>query len=287
VKLARDSRRIPSLRQLLLIPSLGWTIAFFLLPLVLIVVYSFGQIDLIRFDVTFGWTLSNYGRVFESLYLATFVRSIVLSVTATAGCLLLGFPLAYFISRQPPRSQRLFLALVMVPFWTSFIVRTYAILNLLDNGGPIDRVARSLGLIRGHIDFLFSGGAIAVGILYSYLPLMVLPIYVALERIDRSLIDAAADCGASAQEVFRRVTLPLSTPGVTAGVIIVGIPAIGEYVIPDILGGGKTVMLGTVVTRQFLGVGDYPFGSAIAMTLIVAMTVVLIFARPARRLEPT
>jgi spermidine/putrescine transport system permease protein len=276
-----------SLRQLLLIPSLSWTIAFFLLPLGLIVVYSFGQIDLIRFDVTFGWTLANYGRVFDSLYLATFVRSIVLSVGATVGCLLLGFPLAYFISRQPLRSQRVLLGLVMVPFWTSFIVRTYAILNLLDNGGPIDRLARSLGLVRGHIDFLFSGGAIAVGILYSYLPLMVLPVYVALERIDRSLIDAAADCGASSREVFRRVILPLSTPGVVAGLMIVGIPAIGEYVIPDILGGGKTVMLGSVVTRQFLGVGDYPFGSAIAMTLIVAMTVVLFLGRSARRLEPT
>ena len=262
-----------------------WSAVFFLFPLALVAIYSFGRIDLITFDVRFGWTIGNYGRVFDPLYLHTFIRSLLLSFTTTVGCLLIGFPMAYFISRQPTRAQRVLLVLVMIPFWTSFIVRTYAILNLMDNGGPIDGLVRALGLVSGHIDFLFSNRAIALGILYSYLPLMVLPIYVALERIDPATMDAAADLGARPKETFRRVTVPLGMPGVVAGLIIVGIPAMGEYVIPEILGGGKTVMLGSVITRQFLGVGDYPFGSAIAMTLIFVMIVVLFVGRRAHPLE--
>jgi ABC-type spermidine/putrescine transport system permease subunit I len=272
-------------RQLLGLPSVAWTATFFLLPLVLVAVYSFGQIDLVTFDTRFGWTLANYGRVFEPLYLHNFVRSLVLSGSTTVGCLLVGLPLAHFISRQPPRAQRVLLLMVMIPFWTSFIVRTYAIFNLLDNGGPVDGLARALGLVRGHINFLFSNKAIGLGILYSYLPLMVLPIYVALERIDPNILDAASDLGAGGRQVFRRVILPLAMPGVGAGLIIVGIPAMGEYVIPDILGGGKTFMLGNVVATQFLGVGDYPFGSAIAMTLILPIAVVLVLARRRRVLE--
>ena len=272
-------------RQLLVLPSVAWTATFFLVPLLLVAVYSFGQVSFITFDVRFGWTLANYGQVFDPLYLHTFVRSLVLSLSTTLACLLIGFPLAYFISRQPARAQRTLLVMVMIPFWTSFIVRTYAIFNLLDNGGPIDGLARSLGLVRGHIDFLFTNKAIGVGIVYSYLPLMVLPIYVALERIDPAILDAAGDLGAGPRQAFRRVALPLGMPGVVAGLIIVGIPAMGEYVIPDILGGGKTVMLGSVVTEQFLSVGNYPFGSAIAMTLIGVMTIVLFLGRRARPLE--
>jgi ABC-type spermidine/putrescine transport system permease subunit I len=275
----KDARGFLAPRQLLVLPSVAWTATFFILPLLLVAVYSFGQIDLITFDIRFGWTLANYGRVFEPLYLHTFVRSLVLSGSTTIGCLLVGLPLAHFISRQPPRAQRVLLLIVMIPFWTSFIVRTYAIFNLLDNGGPVDGLARALGLVQGHINILFSNKAIGLGILYSYLPLMVLPIYVALERIDPATLDAASDLGAGGRQVFRRVTLPLAMPGVIAGLIIVGIPAMGEYVIPDILGGGKTFMLGNVVTTQFLGVGDYPFGSAIAMTLVLPMAVVLVLGR--------
>jgi spermidine/putrescine transport system permease protein len=281
----RRGRAPLSARQLLVLPTLAWTAVFFLLPLLLVAIYSFGRIDLITFDVRFGWTLANYGRVFEPLYLHTFLRSLILSAVGTIGCLLVGFPLAYFISRQPPRAQRVLLVMVMIPFWTSFIVRIYAIFNLLDNGGPVDGLARALGLVQGHIDILFTSKAVGLGILYSYLPLMVLPIYVALERIDPAILDAAADLGAGSRHVFWRVTLPLGMPGIAAGLIIVGIPAMGEYVIPDILGGGKTFMLGNVVTTQFLGVGDYPFGSAIAVALLVFMAAVLFLGRRTRGLE--
>jgi spermidine/putrescine transport system permease protein len=196
---------------------------------------------------------------------------------------LLGFPLAYFISRQPSRWQKLLLVLVIVPFWTSFIVRTYAIVNLIDNGGPLQHFLHALHVLSGPLNILYTPKGIALGIVYSYLPLMVLPIYVSLERIDYNLVDAANDLGANPRRTFRRVTLPLAIPGVVVGCIIVGIPALGEYVIPEILGGGKTLMLGNVITDQFLSVGDYPFGAAIAVALMAVMALALIVFRLAQR----
>ena len=191
-----------------------------------------------------------------------------LSLGATAACAVLGFALAYFISRQPPRAQRLLLVAVIVPFWTSFIVRTYSWVDLLQNLGPIDRLAGTLHLTDSHISILYTPTAIAIGIIYSYLPLMILPIYVSLERIDASIYNAAADLGATPWRQFRRVVLPLAMPGVIAGSIIVGIPALGEYVIPEILGGGKTLMMGNILANQFQNTGNYPFGSALAVTLM-------------------
>ena len=258
-------------------------VLFFLVPLALIVVYSFATISLVTYNISYGWTLSNYRQIHDPLYFDTLTRSIVLSITATIGCLLLGFPLAYFITRQPPRWQRLLLVLVIVPFWSSFIVRTYAMVNLIDNGGPLEDLLHTLHVWSGPLNILYQPKGIALGIVYSYLPLMVLPIYVSLERIDYALIDAAGDLGANPRRTFRRVTLPLAMPGVMVGCIIVGIPALGEYVIPEILGGGKTLMLGNVITDQFLSVGDYPFGSAIAVALMAVMAIALLIVRVAQR----
>jgi ABC-type spermidine/putrescine transport system permease subunit I len=271
-------------RAILAVPTIGWVALFFAVPLGIVLVYSFATVNLITFNTTFGWTWSNYSQVFQSLYLDTLVRSVLLSLSATAGCLLLGFPLAYFISRQPLRAQRLLLLLVIIPFWTSFIVRTYAIENLLGPGGPVDHLATLLGFSNGLV-LLYTPAAIGIGILYSYLPLMVLPIYVSLERIDASVLDAAGDLGARPHRAFRRVTVPLAAPGILVGCVIVGIPALGEYVIPEILGGGKTLMLGNVISYQFLSTGDTPFGSAIAVVLMLAMAVALLGLRGARHVE--
>jgi spermidine/putrescine transport system permease protein len=266
-------------RQLLLLPSLAWFLAFFIAPLVLVAIHSFGQISFVTFDMRFGWTLQNYRDIADPIYLHTLVRSLVLSASTTVLCLLLGYPLAYFLSRQPPRWQKIGLLLIIVPFWASFVVRTYSLVNLLENGGPVDDVARRLHLVSGHLDFLYTAGSIAVGMVYTYIPLMVLPIYVALERIDPALLDAASDLGADGSSMFRRVILPLGMPGVVAGAVIVGISATGEFVIPEILGGGKTLMLGNVVADQFLNVGNYPFGSAIAMSLLGLLIVLLLLGR--------
>lgn len=271
-------------RAILAVPTIGWVALFFAVPLALVLVYSFATISLVTFNTTFGWTWSNYRQIFDHLYLDTFVRSVVLSVSATAGCLLLGFPLAHFISRQTPRIQRLLLVLVIVPFWSSFIVRTYAIENLLGPGGPVDRLARLLGFAHGMV-LLYTPTAIGIGIVYSYLPLMVLPVYVSLERLDTALLDAAGDLGARPRRVFWRVTAPLAAPGILVGCLIVGIPAVGEYVIPEVLGGGKTLMLGNVISEQFLSVGNAPFGSAIAVVLMAVMAVALVGLRRARKLE--
>lgn len=272
-----------SLRSLLVAPSLALVVLFFFLPLCIIGVYSFGHISPSTLDVVFGWTTANYTAIFDSVYVHTFTRSLILSFVSTIICAVIGFPLAYFISRQSRRWQNILLLLVIVPFWTSFIIRTYAWTILLQNGGTLDRIARNLG-VDGHINLLYTPKGIAIGIVYSYLPLMVLPIYVALERINQEVLDAAADLGAHAWRLYRRVILPLSLPGLVAGMLLVGISAIGEFTIPAILGGSKTLMLGNVIANQF-EIGNYPFGSAISMTLMFLMIVMLITFRGGRRDE--
>jgi ABC-type spermidine/putrescine transport system permease subunit I len=271
-------------RQLLALPSVGWTALFFFAPLVLLVVYSFAQTDLLTYEIKFDWTLTNYGNVFQGLYLDAIVRSLILSVGSTLACLLIGFPVAYTIARTRGRGQLILLFGVMVPFWTSFIVRTYGIFNLIGDSGPLARLLESLGIIGDDgLHLLFTPLGVAIGITYSYLPLMILPLYVALERIDPALLDAANDLGAAPHRVLRRVILPLAKPGIAAGCILVGIPATGEYVIPQILGGGKTLMIGNVVADQFLSIGDYPFGSSLAIVLTAIVMIALVLLRRGER----
>ena len=196
---------------------------------------------------------------------------------------MLGLTLAYFISRQGPRTQRLLLAAVIIPFWTSFIVRIYSWVDVLQNDGPLDSLAHTLGIVgpRSHINLLYTPASIGIGIVYSYLPLMILPIYVSLEEPDRpgDLQRAGADLGATPWRQFRRIVLPLARPGIIAGCILVGVPALGEYVIPEILGGGKTLMVGNIIANQFQETGNYPFGSALSVTLMALLVVVLFVLR--------
>jgi ABC-type spermidine/putrescine transport system permease subunit I len=275
-------RRLSGLgRHLLAFPSVGWTALFFLAPLLLLALYSLGTTNLLTYDVQFGWTTQHYRDVFQGLYLDAIRRSLLLSVASTLACLVIGFPVAYTISRAKGRWQLLLLLMVMVPFWTSFVVRTYGVFNLIGDQGPLAQLLQSLGLVKRStgIHLLFTQPGVAIGIVYSYLPLMVLPLYVALERIDPALLDAANDLGAPPRRTLLRVILPLAAPGIAAGCVLVGIPAIGEYVIPQILGGGKTLMVGNVIADQFLSIGDYPFGSALAIVLTAIVMVVLVVLR--------
>jgi spermidine/putrescine transport system permease protein len=267
------------LRRWLLAPGLGWTAVFFIVPLVLLAVYSLGQINVFTFQVTFGWTLDNYRRLANSLYLGALVRSLALTLGATAGCALLGFPVACTISRARGRRQTLLLVAIIAPFWISFVVRTFAWINLLSANGLVTDAARAFGLVGTRGDLLYGHLAIAVGMIYDYLPLMILPIFVVLERIDPVLLDAAGDLGLSQAKKLRRVVLPLAAPGIIAGCLLVGIPATGEYTIPAILGGDKTLMIGNIVSDEFLQVGDYPFGSALAVALMGILVVVVIVSR--------
>ena len=271
-------RRGSRARHLLLAPTAVWAGLLFLGPLALLLVYSFGSIDLVTFEVGFGWTLSNYADVFSDLYLSTLGRSLLLSVGSTIGCLIVGFPLAYAISRQRGRWQTFLLLMVMVPFWTSFVVRTYGLVNLLDDNGPLAGLLAWLGVTQ-NLRLLYTPWSIAIGMVYTYLPLMVLPLFVALERLDPAIMHAAADLGAPPRRVFRRVVVPLATPGIVAGCVLVGVPATGEYVVPAILGGDKTLMYGNVIGNQFTGLGNYPFGAALAVVLTTLVTFILLTTR--------
>ncbi len=260
-------------------PSVLLLLGLFAGPLVLLILYSFGTADFTNVSVTFGWTLDNFSRVFEGLYLDALTRSLLVALGATVGCFLLGLPVAYGISRMSGRIQMLLLIAVMVPFWTSFVVRTYSIVNLLGDRGPLADLLTFLGLVDGEIQLLYTTPGILIGMIYTYLPLMILPLFIAFTRADVSLRSAASDLGSTPTRFFVRVALPLARPGIVAGCLLVAIPAAGEFVVPAILGGEKSLMLGNVISSQFETVGDYPFGSALSVTLMVILTVFLVSAR--------
>jgi spermidine/putrescine transport system permease protein len=265
----------------LALPAGGWYAFFVLAPLTILAVFSLSEV--VGFgSIAYHLNLGNYRRLWDPLYGKVFLRTLELAVVGTAGTALLGFPLAYYLARFA-RRKGLLLLLVVVPFWTSFLIRTYAWLIILDPGFPLFRGLRSLGL---HVDILYKQPAVYVGVIYTYLPLMVLPLYATLERMDWSLVDAAQDLGDSPLRAFRRITLPLARPGLLAGSLLVFIPMMGEYLNPVILGGDKTEYAGNLITEEFLSARDWPFGSAIAMVLVGALTVaIVIYNRLLNRAE--
>jgi spermidine/putrescine transport system permease protein len=227
------------------------------------------------------WTLENYLRFLDPLYGAILLRSFLIALAATAICAVLGFPLALSISRAG-RRKHLYLQLVILPFWTSFLVRTYAWQFLLRDTGLINSVLAGAGLIHEPLPLLYNHGAVLVGLVYGYLPFMVLPIYVALERIDPALVEAAADLGARPAATLFRVIVPLAAPGIAAGTVLVFIPCLGAYLTPDLLGGGRSVMIGNLVQNQFTTARDWPFGSAVSlalMAIVAALTAVVLRRR--------
>ncbi len=280
-------RSVDAARLLLALPTLALVVAFFVAPLVLIGVYSFGTTSLVTFGTHFGWTLGNYASLRDSLYLGTILRSLILSLSATLACAILAVPIAFFIVQQKGRMQTVLLLAVIVPFWTSFLIRIYAWTNILQNGGLLQSVLSHLGLVHGSLNILYTPLAIAIGIVYGYLPLMVLPVYVALERLDPTVLEAAEDLGSHGWHFMWRIIVPLARPGLIAGSLLVGIPATGEFVTPQILGGGKTLMLGNVIATQFLDIGNLSFGSALAMCLIAIVVVMLLIQPISRRLRRT
>ncbi len=267
----------------LVLPAVTWYVLFFLVPLGFIVATSFGTV--VGFsDISYTWSLDNYRYLWNDvvgelhIYRDIFFATFKLSIIGTLSTLVIGFPLAYYIARYA-KHKTLLLLLVIVPFWTSFLIRAYAWLIVLDPQFPLFR-ALGLSDFVERQGILFSEKAIYIGVAYNYLPLMVLPLYAALERMDWSLVDAAQDLGDSPLRAFRRVTLPLALPGILAGSLLVFIPLTGEYIIPVILGGNKTFYAGSLIAQQFLESGDWPLGSAIAMVVIGALTIaLLIYAR--------
>ena len=271
------------LRTWFLLPAWLSMAVLFAAPFVIVLAYSFltrgvfGGIEL-------PWTTESYQRLFDPLYLTILWRSFVMAVAATALCLLLAFPAALFISRATGR-KNLYLQLVMLPFWTSFLVRTYAWIFLLRDTGLFNTGLQALGIIHSPLPLLYNDGAVLLGLVYGYLPFMVLPIYATLERLDPALVEAAADLGARPLTTVFRIVVPLARPGIVAGSVLVFIPCLGAYLTPDLLGGGRTVLVGNLVQNQFTTARDWPFGSAVSIALMALVTVLLvIFLR--RESEP-
>src|ERR1017187_951724 len=246
------------LRTWFLMPAWLTMVVLFAAPFVIVLGYSFltrgvyGGIEL-------PWTAESYRRLFDPLYLAILRRSFAMALAATITCLLLAFPAALFIARAP-RHKNLYLQLVMLPFWTSFLVRTYAWIFLLRDTGLFNTALQALGVTHAPLPLLYNDGAVILGLVYGYLPFMVLPLYATLERLDPFLIEAAADLGARPMTAFWKVILPLCAPGIRAGTVLVFIPCLGAFLVPDLLGGGKSIMIGNIVQNQFTTARDWPFG---------------------------
>lgn len=267
----------------LVAPMAFWMVAFFLVPLLLIVLYSFGTQHTYQSTPSLGFKLDAYRRIFtESEYRHAFVLTAQMVVANTVGCLLIGFPLAYFISLKSGKRKTLFVLLVMMPFWTSFLIRTFAWKIILDDGGLLNNWLVDLHMrTRGNpIHLMYTNKAVYAGLIYDYLPFMVLPLFVSIEKIHRSLFEASKDLGAGKWTTFRRVTLPLSLPGIFAGSLLVAIPTTGEFVIPVILGGGKVVVWGWLIEEAFHAGHNWVLGAALSNVLLVFMVIVIgLYAR--------
>jgi len=264
----------------------AWLVVFFLLPLALVLGLSFGtnSPDLAP-PVELGVSFASFKLLFtDDLYLAAWLSSLRIAAVSTLGTLLLGYPMAYAIARARPQLRPLLLTLVILPFWTSFLIRVYAWMGLLAENGILNQFLRWSGLVPHPGTILGTEWAIHLGIIYAYLPFMVLPLYNSLEKLDWGLLEAASDLGARPLPGFLTVTLPLSLPGIIAGCLMVFIPAIGEFVIPDLLGGTRTLMIGKVLWDEFFTNSDWPLASAVAICLLILLVgPIVIFQRHQQR----
>ncbi|WP_013322030.1 ABC transporter permease [Gloeothece verrucosa] len=257
---------------ILLSPAILFLLIFFILPLVIVLIYSFLERGTYG-GVTWTFTLANYQRLAKGIYWGILYRSCWLAFLTTVACLLIGYPLAFFMATRPQPWRNLMLLLVIIPFWTNFLVRTYAWMVLLRTEGVINVALQSLHLIDKPLNLLFTPFAVAVGLIYGYLPFMILPLYATIERFNFTLVEAAFDLGANDWRTFWRVVFPLTRRGILAGSALVFVPSVGAFIIPDLLGGAKTMMIGNLIQNQFLKARDWPFGSSLS---ILMMAVVLI-----------
>jgi spermidine/putrescine transport system permease protein len=260
----------------LLTPVTIWLGLFFLIPLLLVLTYSFGTSGVYG-GITLGFNPGNYLKVFDPLYLEIIVRTFVIAAITTVLCFALGYPLAYFIVFKGRRWRNVLILLVMVPFWTSLLIRAYSWVVILSGNGIANKTLQFLGIIDEPATLIFTSQAVLMGMVYSYLPFMILPLYASLEKFDTRLKEAAKDLGASRWDTFWRVTFPLSMPGVIAGSILVFIPSAGEFVIPQLLGGSRTVMTGSLIQSQFGSARDWAFGSALSVMLAVLLLAAILF----------
>jgi len=276
-----------------------WLLLFFLVPFLLVVKISFADLQLgippytelttIKDGVIHvALDLSHYAFLLtDSLYFATYVNSVVVAAISTVLCLLLGYPMAYYIARSNPATRNILMMAVMLPFWTSFLIRVYAWIGILKNNGLLNNFLMSIGLIHTPVELYHTNTAVYIGMVYSYLPFLVMPLYAHLVKMDLTLLEAAYDLGAKPWKAFWQITLPLSKNGIIAGCLLVFIPAVGEYVIPELLGGANTLMIGRVMWNEFFDNADWPMASAVtcAMVLLLLVPMALFQYSQAKELE--
>lgn len=263
-----------------------WIGLVLLLPFAIVLKISFATAQLSVPPYGPPSTAGNYAALLrDSLYFKAYVGSLRIALISTALTLLLGYPMAYAIARAPQRWRHILLLLVVLPFWTSFLIRIYAWIGLLRPTGLINLVLESLGLITEPLRLLNTGGAVYLGIVYAYLPFMVLPLYARLEKLDPALLEAAADLGAKPWSAFLKITLPLSLPGVLAGCLLVFIPAVGEFVIPELLGGPDTLMIGKVLWTEFFTNRNWPMSAAVAVILLTVLVLPIMWFQAAQKQE--
>ena len=254
---------------LMALPAYAYLVIFFAIPLVIVSVYSFATRNHFGGTDLSGWNLNSYRRLGEPIVRDILLRSLWIAILTTLICLLIAYPFAYFVATRRPIVRNLMLVFVMIPFWSNFLVRNYAWRVLLGRNGLVSQGFELVG--RGAREYLFTRTAVLIGLVYGFLPFMILPLYASIERIDSSLLEASRDLYASGWQTFRRVLLPLSMPGVIAGSILTFVPSLGAYVTPEILGGAKSTMLGSYIVSQFLTARNWPVGASLSFVLMAVM----------------
>ena len=263
-------RAVERLRNaLLVVPGIGWLLLFFVVPLAFIVVVSLGRRDELHRIVLDPLTLENYRDVFNPIFLPTIVQSLYLATATTVISLAIGFPIAYWISRYGGRRKTLLLVLVMLPFWTSWLIRTYSWMIVLRDNGIVNQALEAVGLIQEPLILLYTDFSVILGMVYGFLPFAILPLFVSIDRLDPNLIAAGRDLYASGRGAFLHVTLPLVRPGLIAAGLLTFIPAMGDFVTPDILGGGQVTTIAKVIQERFLDGRDWPYGAALGFVLTI------------------
>lgn len=248
-------------------PLVVWSALFIVVPVLLVIFFSFTE----KVDDSYIFSLTHYKRLMNPVYFSVFFRSIWLALISTVICLLVGYPIAYILAKKPENKRNFFILVFILPMWMNFLLRTYAWMSILGRNGIINSILTTIGLKP--LDLLYSNGAVLLVMVYNFLPFMVLPIYTSLTKIDKDVINAAYDLGAKSSQVFRRVIFPLSIPGVVSGITMVFMPAVSTFVISRLLGGGQYMLVGNLIEQQFTTVGDWNFGSAISIFMMILILI--------------
>lgn len=261
--------------KLLALPTVAWLLIFFLVPLVFVLGFAFMQRGAYG-TVEMQFTLDNIVRVFDPLYMGTLWETVKIAVITTVLCLLIGYPFAYTITIVDRKYRSILLLLATIPFWINFLVRSYAWIVILRSQGLVNTLLLKLGIISEPLNLLYNTPSVILGMVYSLLPFMILPVYAAIERLDKRKLEAAYDLGATPVKAFWNVTVPMTMSGIATGSILVFVSSIGMFVVSDVMGGSKVALIGNVIQNQFLGARDWPFGSALSM-IVVLFSVLLIY----------